>query len=190
MAKTLICIHFTRTLLAVVILLFNLVSILKLFNFPYTPSPDYSLVVLVLINMILVLGLISAATQHLKTLILFGWIMALTVLLIFFGNTVSSQYQSDLWGMLYMLCITIIAFADAICVIKYRMPKEQMACHQQQHYHHNQQSQHQSTPPPPPQPPPVSSQTPYQQQVFDVPPPPLSVNQYYASKSDPQFHAV
>ncbi|CAG2108341.1 unnamed protein product [Medioppia subpectinata] len=86
-----------RTLLALSIVLFILISILKLVGFPYMPSPDYSPVVFVLLDLILVVGLISAATQHLKTLILFGWLMALTVLLIFFGNTVSSQYQSDLW---------------------------------------------------------------------------------------------
>lgn len=98
MAKTLLCIHFSRTVLALMILLFILVSILKLSGFPYMPSPDYSPVVFILLDLVLVVGLISAATQHLKTLIVFGWLMALTFLLIFFGNTVSSQYQSDLWG--------------------------------------------------------------------------------------------
>jgi hypothetical protein len=98
MAKTLICIHFFRTLLAIAILLFILISILKLFGFPYMPSPDYSALVFVLLDLILVVGLIAAATQHLKTLIVFGWLIGLTFLLIFFGNTVSSQHQSDLWG--------------------------------------------------------------------------------------------
>lgn len=98
MAKTLVCIHFSRTVLAIMILLFILVSVLKLFGFPYMPSPDYSPVVFVLLDLVLVVGLIAAATQHLKTLIVFGWLIALTFLLIFFGNTVSSQYQSDLWG--------------------------------------------------------------------------------------------
>ena len=83
-------------------------------------------------------------------------------------------------GMLYMLCITIIAFTDAVCIIKYRMPKENMGygCHSQHFQCQQQQQQLQQ------------QQTQFQTQVFEVPPPPPNVNQYYASKSDPQFHAV
>ena len=61
------------------------------------------MIVAILLDLVLLIGLIASLIQHLKMLIFFGWLDALTFLLIFFGNTVSTQYQSDLYGMHFIV---------------------------------------------------------------------------------------
>lgn len=112
-------------------------------------------------------------------------------------------------GMFYLLLICILAFTDAVCIIKYRMPCEEshhpfIKCSQQQLY---EQAESLPVPLPPhlihhPHPSSSSSSaghhhhhTPVQAPMITSPssplPPPPPLNSHcYAPKTDPQFHAV
>lgn len=98
MSKTLICIQLSRTLIILLTSIFIVLSITQMLHFAIIPWPIYHSIVVILLDLVLVIGLIASLIQHLQTLIFFSWLIALTFLLTFFGNTVSSQYQSDLIG--------------------------------------------------------------------------------------------
>lgn len=102
MSKTVFCIQLSRTLIVLLTLIFITLSQMKIFNISIIPWPNYHQTVAIILDLVLVIGLISSLTQHLKLLIFFSWLSALTFLLIFFGNTVSSQYQSDLIGKIFV----------------------------------------------------------------------------------------
>lgn len=103
-------------------------------------------------------------------------------------------------GMFYLLVICVLAFTDAVCIIKYRLPSEDahhpfMKCSQQQLF-----EQAESLPiPPPPHLAPLHHSSHHQGGVpgsmmaspsSPLPPPP-PLNHCYAPKSDAsQFHAV
>ncbi|XP_075588827.1 uncharacterized protein LOC124495445 isoform X1 [Dermatophagoides farinae] len=137
MSKTLFCIQMSRIMIILLTLIFMILSQMQIFHITIIPWPSYHPTVAILLDLVLVIGLIASLIQHLKMLIFFSWLSALTFLLIFFGNTVSSQYQSDLIGMYYLLVICILSFTDAICIIKYRMPCEEAAHHHHHHHHSN-----------------------------------------------------
>src|SRR5699024_11162943 len=98
MSTTLVCIQLSRTLILLLSSTFILLSVCRMLHIAIIPWPTYHSTVFILLDLVLLLGLIASLFQHLKTLIFFGWLIALTFLLIFFGNTVSRQYQSDLLG--------------------------------------------------------------------------------------------
>lgn len=99
MSRTLLCIQLTRTLIILLTSGFIVLSVFQLLHLALIPWPHYPQLVALLLDLVLLIGFIASLTQHLKTLIFFSWLVALTFLLIFFGNTVSTQYQSDLLGM-------------------------------------------------------------------------------------------
>ncbi|KAH9426529.1 hypothetical protein DERP_013711 [Dermatophagoides pteronyssinus] len=132
MCKTLLMIQLSRIWIILLTLIFIILTQMQIFHLNLIPWPNYHSLVAIILDLVLLIGLIASIIQHLKMLIFFSWLLALTFLLIFFGNTVSSQYQSDLIGMYYLLVICILSFTDAICIIKYRMPCEESA----HHYHH------------------------------------------------------
>lgn len=207
MSKALVCIQLSRTLILLLAVCFIILSALQMLHVVLIPWPTYPMIVAVILDIVLMIGLIASLIQHLKTLIMFSWLMALTFLLIFFGNTVSTQYQSDLLGMFYLLLICILAFTDAVCIIKYRMPCEEahhpfIKCSQQQlfeqaetlpvplppsHFLHpassatHQHSYHHH---------PMTSASILASPSSPLPPPPPLNSHCYVAKNDPQFHAV
>ena len=98
MSKTLFCIQMSRIMIILLTLIFMILSQMQIFHITIIPWPSYHPTVAILLDLVLIIGLIASLIQHLKMLIFFSWLSALTFLLIFFGNTVSSQYQSDLIG--------------------------------------------------------------------------------------------
>lgn len=100
MSKTMVCIQLSRGLIILLTSSFIILSTVQLIiqQTQLIPWPRYPSIVAILLDLVLFIGLIASLTQHLKTLIFFSWLVALTFLLIFFGNAVSSHYQSDLIG--------------------------------------------------------------------------------------------
>lgn len=105
MSKTMVCIQLSRGLIILLTSSFIALSSIQLLiqQAQLIPWPRYPNIVSLLLDLVLLIGLIASLTQHLKTLIFFSWLVALTFLLIFFGNAVSSHYQSDLLGT-YVKC--------------------------------------------------------------------------------------
>ncbi len=100
MSKTMVCIQLSRGLIILLTSSFIILSTAQLIiqQTQLIPWPRYPSIVAILLDLVLLIGLIASLTQHLKTLIFFSWLVALTFLLIFFGNAVSSHYKSDLLG--------------------------------------------------------------------------------------------
>lgn len=94
------CIQLSRGLIILLTSSFIILSTAQLIiqQTQLIPWPRYPSIVAILLDLVLLIGLIASLTQHLKTLIFFSWLVALTFLLIFFGNAVSSHYKSDLLG--------------------------------------------------------------------------------------------
>ena len=93
-----VCIQLSRALILLLTSSFILLSLMQFLDVALVPWPKYPQIVSLVLDIVLLIGLIAGLIQHLKTLIFFSWLIALTFLLIFFGNTVSSSYQSDLLG--------------------------------------------------------------------------------------------
>ncbi|XP_075678773.1 uncharacterized protein LOC113797280 isoform X2 [Dermatophagoides pteronyssinus] len=96
MCKTLLMIQLSRIWIILLTLIFIILTQMQIFHLNLIPWPNYHSLVAIILDLVLLIGLIASIIQHLKMLIFFSWLLALTFLLIFFGNTVSSQYQSDL----------------------------------------------------------------------------------------------
>ncbi|OTF70591.1 hypothetical protein BLA29_002452 [Euroglyphus maynei] len=149
---------------------------MQIFHITIIGWPSYHPTVAILLDLVLVIGLIASLMQHLKMLIFFSWLSALTFLLIFFGNTVSSQYQSDL-------------------IVPLSLPPH----HSSRHHPHQQQhgTDSSSSPPPPPPPPPLqsshrtkSSSSPLPLATLSTSTSAVNKSHCYVPKNDPQFHAV
>lgn len=122
-----VCLQLTRTLIILLTASFIVLSLMQLLDVALVSWPTYPRVVGILLDLVLFIGLIAALVQHLKMLIFFSWLVALTFLLIFFGNTVSSQYQSDLPGtyICTILVVNIIGFTLGYLSLRLRYCQQQ-----------------------------------------------------------------
>lgn len=111
-ARPLLCIRFYRSMIMLMTVTFIVLSVLRSMRLDHIiPWPQYPSFVFVILDMILLVGLGASITQNLTSLIVFGWLVATTFLLIFFGNTVSNQFQSDPYGKPSSLsCLARVSF--------------------------------------------------------------------------------